>query len=43
MKTAEPSNENPSATLRGARIISPAELPTKLNTVTAEVLARLPN
>ena len=39
MKTPEPSNENPSATLQGARIISPAELPTKLNTVTAEVLA----
>ena len=43
MKTPEPSNENPSATLQGARIISPAELPAKLNTVTAEVLARLLN
>ena len=43
MKTPEPSNENPSATLQGARIISPAELPTKLNTATAEVLARLLN
>ena len=43
MKTPEPSKKDPSATWQGAQIISPGELPTKLNTVTAEVLARLLN
>lgn len=43
MKTPEPSKKDPSATGQGAQIISPGEFPAKLNTVTAEVLARLLN
>ena len=43
MQTPEPSKKDPSATGQGAQIISPGEFPAKLNTVTAEVLARLLN
>lgn len=43
MKTPEPSKKDPSAIGQGAQIISPGKFPTKLNTVTAEVLERLLN
>lgn len=43
MKTPEPTKKDPSATLQGTQIVSSGKLPTKLNTVTAEVLARLLN
>jgi hypothetical protein len=43
MKTPEPSKRDPSATWQGAQIIRPGKFPIKLNTVTAEVLARLLN
>lgn len=43
MKTPEPFKKNSSATLQGAQLASPGALPTKLNTVAAEVLARLLN
>ena len=43
MKTPDPTNAESSATRQGAQIIGPGGLPAKLNTVTAEVLARLLN
>lgn len=43
MKTPEPSKKDPSSSGQGAQTISPGKFPTKLNTVTAEVLARLLN
>jgi hypothetical protein len=41
MKTPDTTNAVSSATRQGAQIIAPGGLPAKLNTVTAEVLARL--
>ena len=43
MKTPDTAKAVSSATRQGAQIISPGGLPAKLNTVTAEVLARLLN
>lgn len=43
MKTPETTKAVSSATRQGAQIIGPGGLPSKLNTVTAEVLARLLN
>lgn len=43
MKTPRTTKIEQSATREGAQIIAPGGLPTKLNTVTAEVLARLLN
>ena len=43
MKTPDTTKAVSSATRQGAQIIGPGGLPAKLNTVTAEVLARLLN
>ena len=43
MKTPDTTKAVSSATRQGAQIIAPGGLPDKLNTVTAEVLARLLN
>ena len=43
MKTPDTAKTVSSATRQGAQIIGPGGLPAKLNTVTAEVLARLLN
>lgn len=43
MKTPDTTKAVSSATQQGAQIIAPGGLPAKLNTVTAEVLARLLN
>lgn len=43
MNTPEPFKKNTSATLQGTQLARPGNLPTKLNTVAAEVLARLLN
>lgn len=43
MKTPDTTKAESSATRQGAQIIGPGGLPAKLNTVTAEVLARLLN
>ncbi|WP_041836399.1 hypothetical protein [Acidovorax sp. T1] len=43
MKTPDTTKAVSSATRQGAQIITPGGLPAKLNTVTAEVLARLLN
>ncbi len=43
MKNRPTQNQESSATVEGARIIGPGRLPSKLNTVVAEVLCRLLN